>query len=180
MNAIQKTIPQYATLHTDGACKGNPGPSGWAFILQIFSDGVLVKQIEKSGHMPLATNNQAELTAMNEGLKVCPDGIPIDAFTDSEYVQLNGTERLPNWKGNGWRTAAKKDVKNKELWVQFDLLKEAKTPKLIWVKGYAENSLNKRADHLAKKAAQGIIFDEANYFDADGNPTITSNEDQNQ
>lgn len=174
--------PLYASLHTDGACKRNPGPGGWAFILRLYSEGILIKQIEKSGYLPDCTNNIAELTAMREGLKACPSEAQTEATSDAEYVILNGKERLPKWEANGWRTANKKPVKNKVLWVELAALIKEKEPSLLWVRGHSGNTLNERADELANAASYGITIDETTNYDSEGNtisnPLATAQDEQ--
>ena len=131
-------------IYTDGACKGNPGQGGWGAILQ-YKDRV--KEI--SGYSEHTTNNIMELTAVIESLKALKRPCSVILTTDSKYVKNGITQWIHNWKKNGWRTASKKPVKNKELWI---LLDEAITNHSIdwqWIKGHSGHPQNERADELA-------------------------------
>lgn len=131
-------------IYTDGACKGNPGPGGWGALL-LAGD----KRKELYGGERDTTNNRMELTAVIEALGALTRPCELTLYTDSKYVMQGITEWMPNWKARGWRTAAKKPVKNKDLWVALD---EAIGPHEIdwqWVKGHAGNPGNERADELA-------------------------------
>ena len=134
------------TLYTDGSCIGNPGPGGYAYIL-IFGD--LKKEF--SGFEDNTTNNRMELTAVIKGLNQIKEPCDVTIYTDSAYV-LNAFEQdwITNWQLKGWRTANKKDVLNKDLWVQ--LLDAISRHKVSWVKvkGHADNDLNNRCDILAR------------------------------
>ena len=131
-------------IYTDGACKGNPGQGGWGAILQ-YKDSV--KEI--SGYSEHTTNNIMELTAVIESLKALKRPCSVILTTDSKYVKNGITQWIHNWKKNGWKTANKKPVKNKELWI---LLDEAITNHNIdwqWIKGHSGHPQNERADELA-------------------------------
>lgn len=134
------------TLYTDGSCIGNPGPGGYAYIL-IFGD--LKKEF--SGFEDNTTNNRMELTAVIKGLNQIKEPCDVTIYTDSAYV-LNAFEQdwITNWQLKGWRTANKKDVLNKDLWLQ--LLDAISRHKVSWVKvkGHADNDLNNRCDILAR------------------------------
>ena len=134
-------------IFTDGACKGNPGIGGW---------GVLIKypkiSDELKGFQTQTTNNRMELIAVIEGLKSIKEGKRIEIITDSKYVKNGINEWIFNWKNNGWRTAAKKAVKNKDLWQTLDDLVQQFSIDWKWVKGHSGNPGNERADQLANEA----------------------------
>ncbi|HMD72637.1 MAG TPA: ribonuclease HI, partial [Steroidobacteraceae bacterium] len=119
-------------LYTDGACRGNPGPGGWAALL--VSGG---RRKEVSGAESATTNNRMELTAAIEGLKVLKRRCAVDLYTDSKYVLQGATEWLPNWKARGWRTAAREPVKNQDLWERLDAMIAAQDVAWHWVKGHS-------------------------------------------
>ncbi len=135
-------------IYSDGGCSGNPGPGGWAFTFK--ADGIFEK--ESSGGDPATTNNRMELTAVIEALKACvpyqPDTIVIN--TDSQYVKNGITVWIKNWKRNGWRTAAKAPVKNKELWIALDELNSKLPVEWKWVKGHAGVEGNERCDAMVR------------------------------
>ena len=136
-------------LFTDGACSGNPGPGGWAFILRHPSSG---KEIERSGGEARTTNNRMELSAVIEGLSVLTRPSKVEVWSDSQYV-LNGLrEWMDSWKARGWKTAAKKPVKNQELWQELDRLKAIHDLTFHWVEGHAGHPENERCDQLAVAA----------------------------
>lgn len=133
-------------LYTDGACSGNPGPGGWAYILKHPASG---KEVENSGGEAQTTNNRMELIAVIEGLRAIKRRSRVEIYSDSKYV-LNGLEEwMADWKKRGWRTAAKKPVKNIELWQALDELKQAHELSFHWVKGHNEHPENERCDQLA-------------------------------
>ena len=133
------------TLYTDGSCIGNPGPGGYAYIL-IFGD--LKKEF--SGYEPETTNNRMELTAVIKGLNQIKESCDVTIYTDSAYV-LNAFEQdwITNWQLKGWRTANKKDVLNKDLWLKLMDAMERHDIHWVKVKGHADNELNNRCDILA-------------------------------
>ena len=133
-------------IYTDGSCLGNPGNGGWAAI--IIDDN---KKIQIKGSKKNTTNNQMELLAPIEALKKIPKGSKVQIFTDSKYVKSGITEWIYNWKKNGWKTAAKKPVKNKELWIELDQLISRHNISWKWVKGHAGNTHNEKADYLARR-----------------------------
>lgn len=137
------------TIHTDGACSGNPGPGGWAAVLQWSG-----KIREISGGEALTTNNRMELQAVIEALKTLKRPCPVALYTDSQYVRTGITEWIHGWKRNGWRTAAKKPVKNVELWHELENLSQQHDIQWHWVKGHAGDELNERVDALAVAAMQ--------------------------
>ena len=135
-------------IYTDGSCLGNPGKGGWAAI--IIKDG---KKTKIKGNKKDSTNNQMELLAPIEALKKIPKGRKVQIYTDSKYVKSGITEWIHNWKKNGWKTANKQRVRNRELWRELDLLNNEFEIKWSWVKGHSTNALNNEVDLLAREAA---------------------------
>ena len=135
-------------IYTDGSCIGNPGKGGWAAIIL---NGE--KKTEIKGSKKDTTNNQMELVAPIEALKKIPKGSKVQIFTDSKYVKSGITEWIHNWKKNGWKTTNKKDVSNKELWTELDLLNSEFEIKWNWVKAHSTDKLNNEVDLLARDAA---------------------------
>ena len=138
-------------IFTDGACKGNPGPGGWGAVLR---HGTTEKEIY--GSSKNTTNNIMELTAVIESLKNLKKPCELIITTDSKYVKNGITEWIHNWKKNGWRTAAKKEVKNKELWIELDSLIQIHSISWDWVKGHSGHPENERADLLANVAIEEL------------------------
>lgn len=134
----------HVIIHTDGACKGNPGPGGWGAILQAGG-----KTKELCGGEPLTTNNRMELTAAIMALEALTRPCTIDLHTDSKYVMDGITSWIHGWKARGWKTADKKPVKNDDLWKRLDVARARHQVKWHWVKGHAGHALNERADQLA-------------------------------
>ena len=135
-------------VYTDGSCLENPGNGGWAAI--IIDDG---KKTQIKGSKKNTTNNQMELLAPIEALKKIPKGSEIQIFTDSKYVKSGITEWIHNWKKNGWKTANKQKVKNKDLWVELDLLSSQFDIKWSWIKAHSTDKLNNEVDLIAREAA---------------------------
>jgi ribonuclease HI len=135
------------TIFTDGACSGNPGPGGWGVIL-ISGD----HRKELKGGLATTTNNQMELTAAIEALNALKRSSIVDLHTDSTYVRDGITKWIHGWKRNGWKTAAKKPVKNAELWQALDEATRRHEIRWHWVKGHAGHPENERADELAREA----------------------------
>ncbi len=135
-------------IYTDGSCLENPGNGGWAAI--IIDDG---KKIQIKGSKKNTTNNQMELLAPIEALKKIPKGSVVQIFTDSKYVKSGITEWIYNWKKNGWKTADKQPVKNKELWEELDLLANEFEISWNWVKAHSTDELNNEVDLIAREAA---------------------------
>ena len=131
-------------MYTDGACRGNPGPGGWGALITFEGSS---KEI--FGGKLDSTNNQMELSAAIEALAALKEPCNVDLFTDSKYVMDGITQWIHNWKKNSWRTAAKKDVKNKELWQKLDELINFHQVQWHWVKGHSGDVGNEIADQLA-------------------------------
>lgn len=136
---------------TDGACSGNPGPGGWGVVLQANNGDALLKERELCGGAAETTNNRMELTAAIEALETLERESKITVITDSVYVKDGITKWLSGWKKNGWRTAAKKPVKNAELWQKLDAAQARHQVTWQWVKGHAGQPENERADALARQ-----------------------------
>lgn len=141
---------QEVTIYTDGACSGNPGPGGWGAIL-IYGD----HEKEINGFSRETTNNRMELMAAIEALKSLKKPCAVALHTDSEYVKKGITEWIAGWKARGWRTAAKKPVKNADLWQDLDEINAFHQVSWHWVRGHAGHPLNERADELARAAITG-------------------------
>ena len=139
------------TIHTDGACSGNPGPGGWGVILQW--DG---HTRELKGGEAHTTNNRMELMAAIMALEALKRPCDVDLHTDSEYLRQGITDWINGWKRNGWRTAARKPVKNSDLWQRLDAAVHRHTVRWHWVRGHAGHDLNERADELAREAIAEI------------------------
>ena len=135
-------------IYTDGSCLENPGNGGWAAI--IIDDE---KKTQIKGSKKNTTNNQMELLAPIEALKKIPKGSEVQIFTDSKYVKSGITEWIHNWKKNGWKTADKQPVKNKELWEELDLLANEFEISWNWVKAHSTDELNNEVDLIAREAA---------------------------
>ena len=135
------------TVYTDGACSGNPGVGGWGVVIILPNK----EYIYLNGGSDQTTNNQMELTAAIKAFEYFEKSKNISIFTDSKYL-MNGIQLwIKNWKNNGWKTAAKKPVKNKELWEKLDLVISKHSINWNWVKGHAGNDNNEKADILARK-----------------------------
>ena len=135
-------------VYTDGSCLENPGKGGWAAIIIYDNDRTEIKGSKES-----TTNNQMELTAPIMALKKIPKGSKVQIFTDSKYVKTGITEWIHNWKKNGWKTADKKQVKNKDLWTELDKLSNDFDIEWIWVKAHSSDALNNEVDLLARSSA---------------------------
>ena len=134
------------TVYTDGACSGNPGPGGWGVLIVTDSS----ESIELNGGEKHTTNNRMELTAAIEALKHFKQSTKLTIFTDSVYVKEGISSWLNNWKARGWKTAAKKPVKNEDLWKELDEQNQIHDVNWQWVKGHAGHPENERADFLAR------------------------------
>ena len=135
-------------IYTDGSCIGNPGNGGWAAIIIKDEKKTRIKGSKKN-----TTNNQMELLAPIQALKKIPKGSKVQIFTDSKYVKSGITEWIYNWKKNGWKTANKQKVKNKELWTELDLLTNEFDISWNWIKAHSTDKLNNEVDLIATEAA---------------------------
>ena len=131
-------------IYTDGACSGNPGPGGWGVFIE--NSGNVT---ELSGRDENTTNNRMELKAVIEALKFFTINSKLTIHTDSKYVMDGASRWIINWKKNNWKTAQKKDVKNKDLWIELDNLLNYHDVSWVWVKGHDGIYGNERADYLA-------------------------------
>jgi len=139
-------------IYTDGACRGNPGVGGWGAILKYDNK---IKEI--NGFSKETTNNIMELSAVINALKELNRSCDIIITTDSNYVKDGITKWIHNWKKNGWKTANKKPVKNKELWLELDNLVTQHQINWKWIKGHSGHPENERADQLANQAIDNHI-----------------------
>ena len=137
-------------IFTDGACRGNPGPGGWGVLMRAMDGNEIVKQRELSGGAELTTNNQMELMAAISALEVLERASELTIITDSTYVKNGVTGWIHGWKKNGWKTSAKKPVKNVELWQRLDAAQARHQVTWEWVKGHAGHPENECADELAR------------------------------
>ncbi|MCG7992501.1 MAG: ribonuclease HI [Candidatus Thiodiazotropha lotti] len=142
-------MTQHVELFTDGACKGNPGPGGWGAVLRY---GDHEKQL--FGGEASTTNNRMELLAVIKGLQQLKRASRVAVTTDSQYVKNGITQWIHNWKKNGWKTAARKAVKNADLWQSLDCEVKKHQVDWHWVKGHAGHPGNELADQLANKGIQ--------------------------
>ena len=140
--------------YTDGACSGNPGPGGWG-VLMIAKEGAkIIKTKNLSGGTAETTNNQMELTAAIMALEALAKPSKITLITDSSYVKDGITKWIFGWKKNGWKTAAKKPVKNEELWKRLENATQIHDVSWEWIKGHAGHLENERADELARNGME--------------------------
>ncbi|MFP4563676.1 MAG: ribonuclease HI [Spirochaetia bacterium] len=145
-------------IHTDGGCIGNPGPGAWAYVLRHCLDTGEFEEITDSGFSEATTNNRMELTAVIEALKKAQEiimsedklGETVVLHTDSIYVKKGITEWIHRWETNGWKTAGKKPVKNKNLWQELKILDNALSVSWRWVRGHAGNPLNEACDRAVR------------------------------
>lgn len=141
-------------IYTDGACRGNPGPGGWGVLLKYMG-----KEKELYGGDRETTNNRMELTAAIRGLEALNKNCQVRLITDSEYVKNGITRWIRDWKERGWKTAAKKPVKNADLWQQLDDVVTAHDVEWCWVKGHSGDPGNDRADALANRGIDELMYD---------------------
>ncbi len=141
-------MTKHVEIYTDGACSGNPGPGGWGVLMRYNGH-----EKEMCGGEDETTNNRMEMMAVIKALEALKKASVVKLYTDSKYVMQGITEWMDGWKAKNWKTASKKPVKNKDLWVQIDDLVSQHNIEFIWVKGHAGHPENERADELAR---QGI------------------------
>ena len=139
-------------IYTDGACRGNPGPGGWAAVLMAGD-----KEKEVTGAENLTTNNRMELQAVIEALRALRKPAQVRLYTDSQYVRRGLLEWLPQWKARGWKTADKKAVKNQDLWELLDTEAAKHRIEWHWVKGHSGIAGNERCDALANAAIDALL-----------------------
>ncbi|WP_309748073.1 MULTISPECIES: ribonuclease HI [Rhodobacterales] len=140
--------------YTDGACSGNPGPGGWGAMLIARDGDTVIKTRELKGGEPDTTNNRMELLAAINALEALEKPSTITLVTDSNYVKDGITKWIFGWKKNGWKTAAKKPVKNEELWKLLDAATTRHSITWKWIKGHAGHAENERADELAREGME--------------------------
>lgn len=145
---------RHIIIHTDGACIGNPGPGGWAAVLQSMDGEKEIGRKEIKGSNPETTNNKMELMAAIEALKAIKGDRPIVIRSDSEYVVKGMTKWLSGWKAKGWRKADKRPVLNRELWEELDAIAAPLSVTWKWVRGHSGDPLNEQVDCLANEAAR--------------------------
>jgi ribonuclease HI len=145
-------VPELVEIYTDGACRGNPGPGGWAALLKFGEH-----EREVSGAELQTTNNRMELTAVIRALEALKRPVKGRIYTDSQYVRQGILEWMPNWKRRGWKTADKKPVKNQDLWEALDALARTHDLEWHWVKGHSGNEGNERVDALANRAIDALV-----------------------
>jgi ribonuclease HI len=150
--------------YTDGACSGNPGPGGWGVVLEAWDGTTLLKARDLSGGEAESTNNRMEMMAAIAALETLERPSTVTVVTDSKYLMDGITGWIHGWKKNGWKTAAKKPVKNADLWLRLDAAQARHKMKWAWIKGHAGHEQNERADELAraeikilKEAAEGKV-----------------------
>ena len=136
--------------YTDGACSGNPGPGGWGVVMQAKDGEAVIKQRELCGGLADTTNNQMELMAAITALETLERASAVTIVTDSTYVKNGVTSWIFGWKKNGWKTAAKKPVKNVDFWKRLDQAQARHDVTWEWVKGHAGHPENELADELAR------------------------------
>ena len=142
-------MTERVTIHTDGACSGNPGPGGWGAILT-FGD----HEKELNGGEPHTTNNRMELMAAIAALEALKRPCTVDLHTDSEYLKNGISKWVANWKRRNWMTVDKKPVVNQDLWEELDTLANKHKTTWSWTKGHASHADNNRCDELAAAAAR--------------------------
>jgi len=143
--------PVEVELFTDGACSGNPGPGGWAFILRHRTSG---EEVERAGGERSTTNNRMELMAVIEGLAALSRPTRVELFSDSQYVVKGLSEWMDGWKRRGWKRAGNAPVLNVDLWKRLDELRARHELVTTWVRGHADHPENERCDRMAVAAAR--------------------------
>jgi ribonuclease HI len=143
-------------VYTDGSCLGNPGPGGWAAVFILNTKRTNISGFEKN-----TTNNRMELMAAIMAVKTMPNYVHIDLYTDSTYVKNGMTVWVKDWEKNNWISASKKPVKNKDLWVELNLLSKDRDIEWIWVRGHSDCTNNNNADFIAKSAIVSLYMQES-------------------
>ena len=146
--------PKLVDIFTDGACSGNPGPGGWGALMR-FGD----TEKEITGGAPETTNNRMEMMAAIQALDALKEPVTVRLHTDSTYLRDGITKWIHEWKARGWRTAAKKPVKNEDLWRELEAVQARHSVEWIWVKGHAGHVENERADELARQGMAPYLSD---------------------
>ena len=139
-------------IHTDGACRGNPGPGGWGAILKFNGHEKCLSGADRS-----TTNNRMELLAAIEGLEALKRPCRVRLVTDSQYLRNGITQWIANWKRNNWRTASRTPVKNSDLWQRLDKAASRHDIEWQWVRGHSGHPENERADALAREAIDSLL-----------------------
>ncbi len=145
-------MSEQVNIYTDGACRGNPGPGGWAAILRYRGEEIVLH-----GAVAETTNNRMELQAAVAALQRLKHPCTIHITTDSRYLMDGMQQWMPNWKQNGWKTSQKKSVKNKDLWIKLDKLVKTHNITWNWVRGHSGHVENERADQLANEAIDNLL-----------------------
>ena len=145
-------MSEWVEIYTDGACRGNPGPGGWAALLSMGG-----REKELSGSERLTTNNRMELQAAISALQVLKRPVNVRLYTDSQYLRNGVLTWLPQWKQRGWKTADKKPVKNQDLWQVLEAEAARHHIEWHWVKGHSGHPENERADALANAAIDSLL-----------------------
>lgn len=148
----KKTMKKPVVIYTDGACRGNPGPGGWGVSLRYNGHNKNLSGAEGD-----TTNNRMELMAAIMALESLTQSCKVGLYTDSKYVLDGITRWMPDWKKRGWKTAAKKPVKNVDLWQRLDAAENSHEVEWIWVKGHSGNEGNELADTLANEAIDELL-----------------------
>jgi ribonuclease HI len=151
---VAEETPSLVDIYTDGACRGNPGPGGWAALLSFAG-----REKELAGAEALTTNNRMELTAVIRALEALKRPVRARVYTDSQYVRRGILEWLSAWKARGWRTADRKPVKNQDLWERLEQLAAGHAIEWHWVPGHAGVPGNERVDRLANEAIDAMRAD---------------------
>jgi len=144
---MESLVPEPVIIHTDGACRGNPGPGGWGVVLEHKG-----RERELYGYEAETTNNRMELMAAIQALEALKRPCRVRMITDSEYVMKGVTEWMPGWKRRGWKTSARKPVRNLDLWQRLEAALVRHDVEWEWVRGHAGHDGNERADELANRA----------------------------
>ena len=142
--------------YTDGACSGNPGPGGWGVVMEAWEGSILVKSRDIGGGEAETTNNRMEMMAAIAALEALERPSAITVVTDSTYVKDGITGWIHGWKRNGWKNAARKPVKNTDLWQRLDAAQARHQVTWEWVKGHAGHEQNERADELARAEIKAL------------------------